>query len=194
MKTQLHFSPLGQGTFPRFSRIALLITAAIGSSNLCAAQTSEGSLPRAAIITMDCSMGQGRYIGNSLSKGTVHGELVGSDESRGALKVYESDQAPFKDEPALGGGPKLEYTMTTPSGKIVVWDVAEIYSSKIADYPDYIILTGGSGRFLKLKRLHGRAYWGGYTGIHDPEGGLEQILEYTPISCVAPSPPIVLKP
>lgn len=189
MKIHQSHQPLWQRAAPNLPTLVVAAVVVLCSAAPTTAQVAGGLPPGTTVMTMDCDMGQGRYVGNNFVEGTVHGELTGPVGKRGTLRVYTADQQPFASEQALGDGPKLQYSITMPSGEQVVSGVGEIYTRKISEYPDYIILTGSSGRFLRLRRFQDRHFWGGYTGLMDDEVGLEQIVQYTPLSCSAPRRP-----
>lgn len=169
------------------SRAIAVAAIAIGYGQISFAQISNGLMPGTIVMKMDCQFGQGHYVGHNYTKGGISGKLFPPDSKKGYLKVSTTDQKPFVSKKALEGGPILEYSISLPSGQTVVWDIAQIYSQKLGEYPDYIILTGSSGRFLRLNKYTDKLWGGGYTGIDEPKGGFEQVLEYTPLTCSKPS-------
>lgn len=194
MTSHLSNFPAGQGTLSKFSQAIVAAAFTICSYGQALAEVPNGLAPGTTVITMKCSAQQGHFISNSFIKGVESGPFIVEGRPPGPvndaeLRVYTSDQMPFTAQRALGGGPVLEYTLTLKTGEQVVWSIAEIYTKNIAEFPDYIFLTGSSGRFLKLTRFQDRHFWGGYTGADTLDDGLKQDLQYTPISCLVPISP-----
>jgi|GEM_PF-2613555 len=191
MKSYLSENCVIQMTTSRLSMAIISATLFMFNYDQALAKVPNGLAPGTVVMNMTCSAQQGHFIGHSFIKGVESGPFTTEGGPPGprndaTLEVFTSNQMPFAAQSALGGGPVLEYTLTLTTGEQVVWGIAEIYTDKISEYPDYIILTGSSGRFLQLNRFQGRHYWGGYTGVSTSEDGLERDLQYTPLSCLVP--------